>query len=459
MKFANWMIGICLFTASFDIILTVNLGGSVRFTQMVMLLFCFAAMAKMLQERRLLWPRGGTALVLWIAWLCFFLPQAGSWLVGLQMFGLLVYSAAGVFAVVQVYGRSTHIEWLMKIYMASFVFIMAIGLMQFALPLIGLHSFYVTEWVLHGKLARINGFTQEPSYYATYMILGWIMMVELHVSKARIARGRWWGLATILITIALFLCTSKAGWAVMLIEILARSSVFAWRGLRYLALQVSEGRLRLPLPRRSRFAKLVLSLCLLLAVSIPSAQWLFKHVDPLDFLNGSGLANTPAHSFDIRSRDTAKTWRAIKDHPMIGRSLGGVSVEIAANYGVHVTSMDVARRWWGFPVLLDVLAASGVFGFIPFLIFLYANTVGAYRLANRYMPDERAKWLRALARAMIFEWLMLLVDQNILRVYLWYHFAMLAAVAYHLVHMPVLETVPVRSRFSWRLLRTVPYSL
>jgi hypothetical protein len=459
MKFANWMIGICFFTASFDIILTINVGGSVRFTQMVMLLFCFAATAKVLQEGRLLWPRGGTALVIWIAWICFFLPQAGSWTVGLQMFGLLVYSSVGLFAIVQVYGRSNRIEWLMKIYMASFVFIMIIGLIQFILPLMGGPSFFVRQWILHGKLARINGFTAEPSYYATYMILGWIMLVELRASRARIARGRWWGLATIFITIALFLCTSKSGWAVMLIEILARSSVHAWRGFRYLALQASDGKMSIPLPRRSRLVKRMLGLCLLLAVSIPSAQWLFKHVDPVTFLNGSGLANTPNHSLDVRSRDTAKTWSAIKEHPVIGRSLGGVSVEIAENYGVHVTSMDVARLWWGFPVLLDILAASGVIGFIPFLIFLYANTVGAYRLANRTMPDERAKWLRALARAMIFEWLMLLVDQNILRVYLWYHFAVLAAVAYHLVHVPVLETAKVKARFSWRLLRAVPYSL
>ena len=63
------------------------------------------------------------------------------------------------------------------------------------------------------------------------------------------------------------------------------------------------------------------------------------------------------------------------------------------------------------------------------------------RQATRYWPEERAKWLRALARAMVFEWLLLFVDQNLLRTYLWFHFSMVTVVAYHLEFAPA--PVPV----------------
>jgi hypothetical protein len=451
-KFANWIIGICLFTASFDVFLNVNLGGNVRFTQFVMLLFLLIAMAKILQEGRFLWPRGAGALAVWIACLILFLPESGSWLIGLQMLGLLLFSVVGMLAIVQVYGLSSQIEILMKLYMASFVFVAIAGIVQFVLPLLGLHSFLVAQWIIHDKLARINGFTIEPSYYATYLIIGWILLIELRISKARIATGRLWGWAAVLMTVALILCTSKSGWVVMAIEVLARLAPLTWRGMRNALRQASEGRMVIPLPRRSAVAKWGLVCLLLAAISIPASLWLSSHVSATAFVNGSGLANTPAHSVYMRLRDTKRTWRIFTDHPFIGRGLGGVPVANAEYYGIHVTSMDMARLWWGFPVLLDILTASGIFAFIPFLVFLYANTIGAYRRASLSMPEERAKWLRALARAMIFEWLMLLIDQNILRVYLWYHFAMVTTVAYHLEFAPApvpalsIEHTPIASR-------------
>jgi len=111
--------------------------------------------------------------------------------------------------------------------------------------------------------------------------------------------------------------------------------------------------------------------------------------------------------------------------------------------------MEDVRRFWGFPVLLDVLLASGIIGVIPFLVFLYTSTFGSLRMARRYWPDERAKWLRAMARAMIFEWLMLAADQNLFRIYLWFHFTMVLLVAYHLEFAPAPQPLPEASGLSY----------
>ena len=112
-----------------------------------------------------------------------------------------------------------------------------------------------------------------------------------------------------------------------------------------------------------------------------------------------------------------------------------------------------------FLCLLDVFAASGLIGFIPFAIFLWTNTFGAYRFARQYLPSEEAKWLRALARAMILEWVLLLGDQNLFRLYLWFHFSMVTLVMYHLEYGPAAARKVVPADSSSFTLNEAPDAL
>jgi O-antigen ligase len=436
LRLVHWLVVLSLFTASFDVILSVNVGGSLRFSQAVMIAVCFAALARMLQTGTVLWPRGSTALVLWIFIQALFVPLSGVMTIGFEFFAMLVFTAAGLFAIIQLYGQSNRIESLMRMYLLSYVFVASAGLLQFVLPVLHLPSFLVTQWIVHDRLARINAFSYEPSYFATYLILGWIMLVELRFSNARITRGRGWMVATILVTAALFLSSSKTAWVFMIVEFLARMVPRLWSAFRGLVRQLREGHILIRVPGR----KLVFQGIVLCCILVAGAAALSRVVkDPAVFLSGTGLASQPAHSLNTRLDVARQTLEAYKEHPFIGRSLGGVSIYIASRDGLEVTSMEMVRKFWGFPVIMDVLVASGLFGFIPFLVFLYVNTFGALKLATRHWPQERARWLRALARAMIFEWMLLMADQNLLRVYLWYHFAMVALVAYQLEF----ATVPV----------------
>ena len=47
----------------------------------------------------------------------------------------------------------------------------------------------------------------------------------------------------------------------------------------------------------------------------------------------------------------------------------GVAPEIALRHGIVVTSAEDEHSFWGFPVPLDTLAASGLPVFLPFLWF------------------------------------------------------------------------------------------
>jgi len=441
MKLVYWLVVVAFFTASCDMILNFNLGGSLRLCQIIMIVVCIAASARVIQTGTILWPRGSNSLALWMVIQAAFIPLSGVMSIGLTFFALLLFTVVSVLALVQLYGMSEHIESLMRMYLLSYVFIAAIGLVQFALPLMGLPSFMVQQWIVHGHLARISGFSYEPSFYITYLTMGWVMLVELRYAKARITQGRLWKWATLLVTASLFLSTSKTAWVFMLLEGVLRFVPPLWRSLRSLVADIRHGHIVVRVPGR----RLLLGGIILCAVAIAGATVLSRFISsPVIFLSGSGVAGQPAHSLNTRLDVFRQTLEAYKEHPFIGRSLGGVSIYIASRSGIEVTTMEMVRQFWGFPVLLDVLVASGLFGFIPFLVFLYANTFGALKLAGRHWPEERAKWLRALARAMIFEWMLLMVDQNLLRVYLWFHISMVAVVAYHLEFAPAPIPLPAR---------------
>ena len=66
-------------------------------------------------------------------------------------------------------------------------------------------------------------------------------------------------------------------------------------------------------------------------------------------------------------------------------------------------------------------------GSIPFFCFVVVTIAAPLRLARR-VSALPAAWLRALVVSLIFEWAILQFNQNVLRLYLWVHIAVLAAV-------------------------------
>jgi hypothetical protein len=426
MKVVHWIFCLCLFTASFDLLGTVQVGGVLHIAQLGMIFVCFAGLARIIQESRILWPRGTTSLAIWVFWQGLCLSLAGNLDIAVQFYLLLLFTAAGYFLLIQIYGESQFVGKLMRAYLWSYIFVAFYGLLQALGPLF-FHATmpFTAQWLVHGRVARINAFSYEPSYFATYIFLGYVTLVDLRLSDAEITRTRTMKWATWMVAVVLVLSTSKSAFICVIADLLVRVAPRVGRRLRRTFSQLRFGRFLVPIPSLKRVLMVVLVLGILgtAIVLLP---------DPTILLAGSGLAGTPAHSYADRNQRAGLTWAVIKESPLMGRSMGGVPIAIGNNEGFEVATMARVRAFWGFPVLLDVLAGSGVIGFIPFLLFLWASTFGAYRLAKQCLPLEGAKWLRALARAMILEWVMLLTDQNLFRVYLWFHFAMVAIVAYHL---------------------------
>ncbi len=259
-------------------------------------------------------------------------------------------------------------------------------------------------------------------------MMGWIALIDLKVSGLKIVAGRTWTWAIILLSAALVFSTSKTAIIFVVVEGLARLAPVILRMIRNEAARLRVGSLLVRLPR-PRIALRVTGVVLTTVMALALAS---RVVDPSVLLAGTGLGDTAAHSVVDRQAAFIDTVNIIRQHPWVGRSLGGVAASNAVQHGAHVNNVDDLRIYWGSPVPVDVFAASGFFGFIPFLWFFLAITVGEQKLIRAKWNDERAKWLHALIRALIFEWLCLLADNNILRVYFWFHVTMVVVVGYSL---------------------------
>ena len=419
---------LALLTASCDIILVVNLVGTVRFAQIMLALVLLLSIGQVVQARTILWPRGGYALAIWCILQALLITQSSAVTVSIELYTLLLFTILGIYAVLQLYGRSTFTTRLMKVYLLSFVLVSAFGAIQFITPSLHLGQFLIAQWILHGYIPRINGFSYEPSYFATYLIMGWIMLIDLRVSKARITQGRRWFCYLLLVSAVLFLSTSKTAWILMAVEGLARLAPGFWSLHRKQAARFRAGSLIVPLPR----PRMVFLTAVVAGTTVLFLTTVNRFIDLNRFLQGTGINGTAAHSVNDRVQGFHDTLTVIGQHFWIGRSLGGVSGSVAALYGWNVHNIQDLHTFWGYPVPLDVFAASGFWGFLPFLWFFLAITVGERSLIRERWNDERAKWLKALGRALVFEWLALFADQNLLRIYLWFHVTMVVVVGYNL---------------------------
>ena len=429
MKFIHILFAIALLTASCDTVLVFNLGGTLHLAQVILVVVILASVGRMIQSNTVLWPRGGMGMLIWCVLQGFMITRSSApFSVDLQVYVLLLFTIGSVLAVLQLYGRSSRVESLMKVYLSSYVLIAAFGLFQFVTPGLHLGEYLVGQWIVHGLIPRIAGFNYEPSYFATYLIMGWIMLIDLQVTKAKITSARRWKWFTILVSVVFFLSTSKTAWLFMIVEGFARLVPVLLRLLRVEWSRLRQGDLWVPLPK----PRVLVSIALVAVLLVGLAGAVSRVVDLNIFLAGSGLNNTAAHSLNDRTLGLDNTLQVWHEHPWFGLGDTGATARKAEIEGGTVNNLLDWKTHWAFPVPLEVLAASGVIGILPFLWFFGTITLGETRLMRQNWDDDRARWLHALIRALAYEWLCLLSDQNLLRAYLWFHVTMVVVVGYNL---------------------------
>ncbi|WP_181702718.1 O-antigen ligase family protein [Chthonobacter albigriseus] len=299
---------------------------------------------------------------------------------------------------------------LMNLYLASFLVTCAIGVVQFVLGIGGI-NFFVKQWWIEGRLPRLNAFTYEPSYLATYLITGFVVATHLWrcVPAPMKPLPRLTSIAT---GFLILLSSSRMG-------ILMVAAYLAWIGARDF---ISP---RVPAIRKLMTASAVLSALTigtigLLAVGVPDG---IKEM----FLSGTGLAGTADHSVSMRQSQIEATFEVFLDHPLIGVGLGNVGISaFEILYGDAVSLLDPSGLT-GMNITYETLAGMGVVGFC----FLAAFVATLFRGARRSLaaaPAARRVFHGSMLAGFAALMLILQLNQNILRGYIWCHLFAVAAI-------------------------------
>jgi hypothetical protein len=156
----------------------------------------------------------------------------------------------------------------------------------------------------------------------------------------------------------------------------------------------------------------LLSFAILFVINLNNVQFL---------LSGLGFFEGSSHSSSIRLKEQAQIIEIFLKSPLVGYSLGGVASAIGALNGIEITSQDEAKQHEGMNIIVEVLAASGIIGFLFFIVFFLLMYKKAYKVSKALAKEnyEYSIIINSLAFALIIETIMLMMNQNILRPYFW----------------------------------------
>lgn len=413
-RIIRWMIYLSILTTSFDIFLAWQVAGTVRFTQVILIIPMLYMCICMAFGARLYLPPYIKWLFIWSAFLLAFVLNTvhiertiGYWL-------WLMMSIFTIVLVVNMFHSPCHIKSLLRFYGVSFVFVALFGLSQFFLaPILHMSTPLVTQWWIPGILPRINGFSYEPSYFATYELIGWTFFFILKKNNNDLYSRKTEKIFLFILTLSIILSSSRMGIIIMLFLFLAPylKKIFSFiTGLIHGSIYISH----------------VKKIIYTVLVTFFLFAGLVNYVDFSEYeflLAGTGIGGTAAHSVDERSLAAEQTLQIFLDNPFIGVSLGGIPEKIADNLGIEASG----KGFEGVSVFLEILAASGLVGVVPFLIYffklIYSGCISFLRMYDTVGL--------ALIGALISEIIILQFNQNILRPYFWMHIAILSTYLYY----------------------------
>jgi O-antigen ligase len=422
-RFAMIAAVLILFTSSFDIFLVINAAGNYRFCQIVLLPLIALGIIRALWTDRLVLTIGSLWLSVWFLFQVAFIPVTDFWPKAVGYCFWLLLNIGMMFCFVQLFSDNARaIQTLAKWYLHSFAFVAAFGIFQFLLPVSGLPGILIAQWWIPGILPRVNGFSYEPSYFACYLLIGFVLVNSLRRARSPLLSSKRLSWLYYLIALGIIVSSSRLGIVFLIIEVLLSGMTPWFTFLSELrTLRVVRSNLRSLVPSLLVFSSLL---------ALFGGAMILMRTNPvllLMFLNGTGVSDTAAHSVIQRENSLQETIAVFVQHPFIGRSLGGISAAIADHEGYRIRSFEDAKKVEGMSVFAEVLTASGVIGFIPFLCFVVVTIRNPLRLA-RIVPPLYASLLRGLVRSLVFTWAILQFNQNVLCTYLWAHLAILATV-------------------------------
>lgn len=326
------------------------------------------------------------------------------------------FDVLGIFLFFNIFKTQEKFIFLIRLVLISVCINAFFGLSQFVLGVLGFNPPLVAQWWIEGVLPRVNGFNYEPSYFATYLALGWVLSLYLWEKKAPLLGHKLIIITAVSSSLAMLMCSSRMGWFAMILWLL-RPLVQAMRDL------FIKGRLAV---RRMRLLACYL---VVFGAAVGSVFTIFS-LDQLSILlGGLGLVNSSdSFSADDRSSLTRATGFIALEHLFIGVGFGGVPAEIAKLSGATLMSLDDAKNYEGQNITFELVASLGLLGALSIYLYFFLTIRKAlflskiiYSSASPIPPELKllSICLRGLSWALVVEILLLQFNQNFLRTYTW----------------------------------------
>ena len=403
----KYMFFLLFLSASWDIFANFKIFGySFRFFYFIELLIALMLIYRMYNNNKYILKTfpGHTYFLIWILFIFYFIPNTTVLMrnVGYFIWLLLSYILLLIF-VNLIDNVDKYLKYL-KLYLYSYFFMAIFGVVQFIAGLFGI-SLKTAQWWIPGILPRINGLNYEPSYYGTYLsggeaFLYWLTFIE---KKEIIPFQKF---ITLFILFVMVLSTSR-------LAIVAILFIISIHFYKEVLIPLSYG----VIPKTG-LKLIVISLSAFTA----AVYYILTHIEEFYiFFSGIGLFGASSHSLRERLVATKDVLQIFLENPIIGVSLGGIPSYRAVFYNAFITTQWEAKHFEGVNVILEVMAASGIIGFLFFVMF-WINAIYIHKELSKKLTRNN-NLIVALTNSagimVLAEIFTLLFNQNILRPYLW----------------------------------------
>lgn len=409
---------IIFLTSSFDTVFNLKISGfTVRICTLLMLLFSSFIFLFWLNEKK---KKSIQLIGFWsfLIWMCILIASTPNSLLISRGIGYTAWLIIFFFFIlaVGIYIRSyAHYEKILIWYLRSFTVIGIMAFIQLIAVLLGFNQ--VISYYFMSGIPRIHGFSYEPSYFSTYLMIPWTFHFFLYFTKNQYLKQKTWNLfSLLLLTMIILLSFSRMGILLMGLIVIVRL---------FLIFMVSVFRQKIKSHHFYFFSFALGSFLLLVFIAIANLETFISLFEGLPFFSRY------AHSASIRMDSFFQTWQVFINSPWYGHSLGGIAPAIAKLNGHNQITQEIVKQNEGLCVFLEILAASGIIGFIFFMLFLKKILFSAKalkKIVNSKLSAELSSKInihQLLIFGLIAQLLLLCLNQNILRNYLWVHLALL----------------------------------
>lgn len=421
-------------TSSFDVILNFELVGfTFRANQILCLPLFLYYLYLVIKKRKIEWVLGSKSLIIWtiITLLFTFNTILPSMNIGYHLW--LIFNIVLIFSIVGIVNDKEFSKRVLKLYVISFTIMAVWGMLEFLIGCLGFTPEFIKQWWIPGLFPRVNGFTFEPSYYATYMLIGWTMVRVLAMNNEYTKKEKIFLWSSVAVdTIAIILSSSRIG-----IGFMAMFEGFNWLRKFWEFIKTKDKKI---LNFLIKDALTVIAICICYVGMVVGIGKIEQNISKKEdgkkpeqgqnqmmgmLLNGTGIGNTSSHSVSEREEHFVNVLKVFAQSPIFGKGLGGIYAQMTINKGLNVFEVSPQDVTPGICIFAEVLAGSGIIGFIFFATYIIVLIVEPLKLSKKANKTQK-NVIFALVLALIMELGILQLNQNILRPYLWIHIAMIS---------------------------------